>query len=474
LAVTSAAGSPVTITQPGITVNAVTVGSGLQVGASGSLGASNHGGTTVTLTSGDNNVLLSTSASLPGSSSIDVFVPNNNTVFSYTVQALEGQTGTTPVTVTATAPGFASGNGTVSLVQGAIDLIGVPASTTTLSPTNNIYARTGIPNSQTTPAFLIQLQAVRAGAPGGLTVTFTSQTAAVGDLVKAGPVTGASQTAVIPVLGTNTPTDTTSGGVLFRPLLSGNTVVSASASGFLAVTSAAGSPVTITQPGITVNAVTVGSGLQVGASGSLGASDHGGKIVTLTSSNGALLLSPNSTTPGTSSITVSVPDNNTVFSYVVQGLEGQSDTVTATITATASGFTDGVGTGAVVPPAFDVNGLPPTPTAGGADVNFYVRVGVANSTYAFLTQLQAVRAGAPAPLTVTITSNAPAIGTLVVTAGPNATQQVQILATQTNSPTTVGAGGVAFRPVAPGSVTVTSTIPSFIGTATAVTTVNVQ
>jgi hypothetical protein len=240
------------------------------------------------------------------------------------------------------------------------------------------------------------------------------------------------------------------------------------------VTSAAGSTVTITQPGITVNAVTVGSGLQVAASGSLGASDHGGKTVTLTSSNGALLLSPNSTTPGSSSITVFVADNNTVFNYTVQGLEGQSDTVTATITATASGFTDGTGTGAVVPPAFDVIGLPATPTAGGADVNFYVRVGIANSTYAFLTQLQAVRAGAPAPLTVTITSNAPSIGTLVVTAGPNVTQQVQILATQTNSPTSVSVGGVAFRPLAPGSVTVTSTIPGFIATPTAVTTVNVQ
>ncbi|MGH7895816.1 MAG: beta strand repeat-containing protein, partial [Candidatus Binatia bacterium] len=459
---------------PGITVNAATVGSGLQVGAFGNLGASNHGGTTVTLTSGNSNLLLSTSASLPGSSSITVFVPNNSTGFNYTVQALEGLTGTTPVTVTATAPGFASGSGTISLVQGAIDLIGPPTSTTTLSPTNNIYARSGIPNSQATPGFLTQLQVVRAGAPSALTVTFNSQTAAVGDLVKAGPSAGATQTAVIPVLGSNTPTDTTSGGVLFRPLLSGSTVISASLSGFLSVTSAAGSTVTVTQPGITVNAATVGSGLQVGAFGNLGASNHGGTTVTLTSSNAAVLLSPNTTTAGSSSITVFVPNNSTGFSYTVQGLEGRTDTVTAAITATASGFTDGIGTVQAVPPAFDVIGLPPTPTAGGPDVTFYVRVGIANSTGAFLTQLQAVRAGAPASLTVTITSNGPSIGTLVVTAGPNATQQVQILATQTNSPTSVSAGGVAFRPLASGTVIVTTTIPGFIATPTAVTTVNVQ
>ncbi|HTH64902.1 MAG TPA: hypothetical protein VL563_09445, partial [Gemmatimonadales bacterium] len=349
-----------------------------------------------------------------------------------------------------------------------------PTNTTTLSPTNNIYARTGIPNSQTSPSFLTQLQAVRAGAPSALTATFTSQTSAVGDLVKAGPVAGASQTAVIPLLGFNTPTDTTTGGVLFRPLLSGSTVISAAISGFLAVTSAAGTTVNVTQPPITVNAVTVGSGLQVGAGGNLGASNHGGKLVSIISSNPAVLVSPNTTTPGTDSIAVFVPNNSTSFSFVVQGIEGHTDTVTAAITAKASGFTDGSGTAAVVPPAFDVIGLPSTPTAGSADVAFYVRVGIANSTYQFLTQLQAVRAGAPAALTATITSNAPTIGTLVVTAGPGATQTVTIPALQTNSPTTVATGGVAFRPVATGPVTITTTISGYVGTASAITLIDVQ
>jgi hypothetical protein len=233
--------------------------------------------------------------------------------------------------------------------------------------------------------------------------------------------------------------------------------------------------VSITQPAITVSGATVGSGLQVGASGNLGATNHGGTTVTLTSSNPALLLSPNATTPGTSSINLFVPNGQTFFSYVIQGLEGQADTVVAAITAVGSGFTNGNGTADVIPPGFDVIGLPPSPTAGGADVSFYVRVGIPNSTGQFLNQLQAVRTGGPGPLTATATTNAPAIATLVGAAGlPNASQQVQIGVQQVNSPTSVGTGGVALRPVAAGGVTITTTIPGFIGTSNAVFSLTVQ
>jgi hypothetical protein len=124
--------------------------------------------------------------------------------------------------------------------------------------------------------------------------------------------------------GTNTPTDTTSGGVAILPQGSGTSTISAIAPGFLQVPSAVASPVTIAQPGISLGSGSVGSGLQVAASGSLGAPNHGGVGVTLTSGNAALLFSPTATTPGTSSITVNVPNGQTSFSYYVQGLEGQT------------------------------------------------------------------------------------------------------------------------------------------------------
>jgi hypothetical protein len=391
------------------------------------------------------------------------------------VQALEGQTGTTQVNVAASAPGFSNGSGTFDLVQGALDLIGVPGSTTTLSPISHIYARTGIPNSQAAPTFLTQLQAVRAGAPSPLTITFTSQTPAVGDLVKAGPSFSASQTATIPILAFNSPTDTSTGGVAFHPILAGSTVISASIPGFLQVNSSAGSTVNISQPALSLSSITVGSGLQVAHNGNLGASNHGGTTVTLTSSNPALLLSPNNTTAGTSSINVVVPDGQTFFSFVVQGLEGQTDTVVAAITAVGSGFTNGNGTAEVIPAGFDVIGIPANPTVAGGDHNFYVRTGIPSSNGAFLTQLQAVRAGAPGPLTATATSNNASRAILVNAAGQtNATQQVQIAVQQFQSPTTVGAGGVALRPVSVGTVTITTTIPGFVGTSSAVTVITVQ
>ncbi len=230
----------------------------------------------------------------------------------------------------------------------------------------------------------------------------------------------------------------------------------------------------IAQPGITVNGTTVGSGLQVNASGSLGAPNHGGVTVTLISSNGALLLSPDANTPGTSSINIFVPNGTQSFGFYEQGLEGQTDTVTAAITATASGFTTGNGTADVVPAAFDVIGLPSSPTAGGPDVAFYVRTGIADQTYAFLNQLQNVRAGAPAPLNVTISTNAVAIGPLVTSSGTAATVPLQIPTLTSNTPTSVAAGGVAFRPAAAGTATITTTIPGLIGTTSAITFITIQ
>ena len=428
-----------------------------------------------TALAGGVNLLLAPDATTVGTGSITLSLPLGAQSFSYYVQGREGQTGTTSVTVTASAAGFADGTAAMSLVQGAIDLIGPPANTTTLSPISNIYARTGIPNSQTAPAFLTQLQSVRFGAPSALTVDFRSSAAAVADLLKAGPSASGSQTATIPIGSANSPTDTTSGGVAIRPLLSGTTTITASVTGFLQVTSAAGSVVTIAQPGITVNGATVGSGLQVNASGSLGAPNHGGVTVTVRSSNGALLISPDAVTPGTSSVDIFVPNGAQFFSFYIQGLEGHAtDTVTVAITATASGFTTGNGTADVVPAGFDVIGLPASPTAGGPDVAFYARTGIANQTYTFLTQLQSVRAGAPAPLDVTFSTDAVAIGPLVTSSGTAASVPLQIPVLGFNTPTSVATGGVAFRPAAAGTATITVTIPGLVGTSSAITTIVVQ
>src|SRR5262249_61354062 len=129
----------------------------------------------------------------------------------------------------------------------APDLQGTPASTTTLSPSSFAYARVGIANFNNTA--LNQLQAVRAGAPGPLTVTFTIPPDGVGELLKKATAPGVTQTATIAIGQSNSPTDTTSGGVAYHPLTPGSSTVGATISGFIATT-AATRPITVSAPGI--------------------------------------------------------------------------------------------------------------------------------------------------------------------------------------------------------------------------------
>jgi hypothetical protein len=230
--------------------------------------------------------------------------------------------------------------------------------------------------------------------------------------------------------------------------------------------------VAISQPAVTLNAQVVGSGLQTATSGSLGASSHGGVTVVLSSSNPALLLAPDANTPGASTTSVFVGNGQTSFSFYVQGLEGRTDTVTAAVTAVASGFTNGNGTVDVIPPSFDVSGLPATATAGGADDAFTIRVGRANNNLpgSFLTSLQAVRAGAPGPVIVTVSAVPTTVGTLVTGSGTGSPAQVQIAPGQSSTLN----NAVAFHPVGAGSVTLTTTIPGMVGATNAIATITVN
>jgi hypothetical protein len=67
-------------------------------------------------------------------------------------------------------------------------------------------------------------------------------------------------------------------------------------------------------------------------------------------------------------------------------------------------------------------------------------------------------------LSATVTSSTPAVGTLVTTAGAAGSRTVVIPQTTSSSPSTVAAGGVAFRALATGQTTVSATIPGFIVT----------
>jgi hypothetical protein len=179
--------------------------------------------------------------------------------------------------------------------------------------------------------------------------------------------------------------------------------------------------------------------------------------VTLRSSNpNVFQVSPNDSTPGSDSIQVFVPDGSTQVPFYLQGVEGAQ--ATATLTATAAGFTNGVSSVEVVPPALDLVSLSTQHTAGANDDVFWVRLGVpyANDTGIWIQQ--AIRAGGTA-LTATVTSSNAAAAQLVTSGGSGGSVSVTIQPGEFRSPTTLATGGVLIDPVAAGSTSVTATIP---------------
>jgi hypothetical protein len=307
-------------------------------------------------------------------------------------------------------------------------------------------------------------------------VTFTTPANGIGELLKKATPSGVTQTATIPIGLTNSPTDTTTGGVAFHPLAGlGPTTVSATIPGYIATSQATRSTTNAT-PGITVGSLTVGSGLQANTTFTLGAPNHGNFSVTLTSSDPAILLAPDAATAGQTQITIPVADGVQTVGFYVQGLEGLTTTVSGSITVSAAAFTDGTAAETIVQPALDLQGVPATMAVGAPDANSYVRTGIANVGNTALNQLQAVRAGLPGgSLSVSVTSSNVSAATLVNSVGATGSPQtVQILSGQTNSPTTVGAGGVAVRRVATGTSSISAAISGFITTGQGTRSVTVQ
>lgn len=457
------------VTQPvsTININSLSIASGLQEAGGAFLSASQHGGATVTLTSTNPSAfLIDTLSNGPGYTTIVKTLPNGSSSFTYYAQALESQTGSSYVRMS--EPRFASDSVLMTAVVGGVEIQGLPGSTTPLSADNSFYVQIGLLNGQNTG--LVRVQNRRGGASGVLTATLTSSVPSVATIVDSlsipnGNATGTARIAqgiyYTPTSGPAT------GGLGFHPLLLGTTTVSATLPGFITATTNGVRTVGVTQPGITLSVSSggpVGSGLQESGSGSLGASQHGGTTVTLTSSDStAIKLAPNTTTAGAASIQIFVPDGQQGFSYYVQGMEGFVSPSTVTVTAVASGFTNGTASATVQQPAIEVQQLGGPYTAGGADVNFYAQIGLANAQNSALIRVQNVRAGGPGPINVSFTSSSVATATLVDSTGTGSPRTAQIPpGLYYTSPSGTAQGGVAFRPLVAGQSTVSASSPGFL------------
>jgi hypothetical protein len=471
---------PITVTAP--LINMFTpaqgtgrLGAGLQDQGSGSLQTANPGpgSLTVHLVSSQPSVLLlAPDANTQGTATLDVLVPINQSGFSYFVQGVEGASGT--VTITASASGYTNGTVAVTVAQPGFDILGVPSTITTLAANDAFFVRLGVPNSGHTA--LAAEQAIRTGG-SAVTATVRNANTTAAKLVTS--VGGGQQVTVQIAVGqARSPSTVATGGVEYDPLAVGIDTVSASIPGFTIFQGAPDSvAVSVTTP--LINMFTpaqgtgrLGVGLQDNGSGSLQTANPGPTSLTvhLVSSNpSVLLIAPDAITPGTPTLDVQVPANQSGISYFVQGV----GTGTATISASAPAYANGTSpTVTVVTPGFDILGLSTSISSQAANDPFQIRLGAPNVTNTSLVAEQSVAAGG-SPLTVTITSSSSTAAQLVTTATTGLSVNVSIAAGQARSPSTVATGGVDFDPLAQGSTTVSAAISGFLAMTTGSILVNV-
>jgi hypothetical protein len=227
---TTAGSANVNVTTPGINMEGfpLTLGSGLQTGGGNLpralLQASNHGGVTVRIQSSNPALaLVSSSSSTPGTPFVDVPVADGQTVARFFVHGLEGVEG--DVVITASASGFADGNGTANVIPAALRLSGLATSAFAGGADDPFLVQLGTPNA--TGSTLATQQAVRAGGTP-VTVTLASSNPAAGVLVTP-TETGATVTVTVGP-------GESQAAVSFRPLAAGATTVTAAAPGVIATT----------------------------------------------------------------------------------------------------------------------------------------------------------------------------------------------------------------------------------------------
>jgi hypothetical protein len=258
------------------------------------------------------------------------------------------------VTYSATAPGFGTANGTVTLAKSGF-LVGGPFgltqdfTTSTLSQPSSIDVQTAVLDAS---GNYLGTQSLAGGSP--VQVNVASQNTSVGAI------------AVSPVTMLPANNDVTT---LFQPMGKGSTVISVSAPApFVTPAQGASITATVSTPGILLtDGVTVGKNLSQQGVIILPATPSTDLTVTLTVASGQLALSANGTDSGSSTINVVIPAGTINGTYYMYGLD---TTGTATVSAVAPGYVTSTGTLTLVPSGVIIYGTLGasgiTASAGGA------------------------------------------------------------------------------------------------------------
>ena len=435
------------------------VGSGLQSSElTARLSTSQHGGVFVSIATSDSTIALVASSSQDiGHPTASNYVANGATDARFVVQGLENTTGTVDVTVS--APGFADAVFSVDVTAPAFRVVGLATAIDVPDPDDAFYVQTGRLNAGGTS--FAAVEPLRVGGPGGV-VTIGVSDAGVAELVTTA-LTG--QTVEVTMVGgeQNSPTSVAAGGVAFSPLAPGPVDVAVTMPGFTPLN---GGIVSVTvgpgELGFISMPAKVGAGLITGSLYvTINGSAHGGTTLHLTSLDSTrVLLSGAPATPGQGSIDLIIPNGSTNVQFWAHGLEGVSGLAGVSVVATGyATISDGI---EVVVPGTDITGLTSTIDTLDQPDAFYVRIGVPGASN--LTSVQNLRPGSPGVDVALICDN-PAVGQLVTTTATNDTVVVRIEAGQSNTPTSVAAGGVGFDGVGLGTAGVRPVIAGFNPTA---------
>ena len=355
----NAGGSPQAVTLSGnatvspLSLSDVTLGANLEKLVTVSINPPPASELPVTITSSDpSKVLLSTdtTGTTAGSVSITPSIhAGADSIFpGFYVQAL-GSTGTATLTVTAT--GYPTITANVTIGKSGFVLVGPDGtgsdfSTIAGTPDSALtVAVKNLDNSNnpydTNPAARIS---------GGLTVNVpvNSATPAAGTVVNSpAQFTGASSNG---------------SSITFHPIAQGTTLLSLgtpSLAGFTVPAMGTSLTATVQPPIIQINPATIGANLEVTGTARLSTpAPTGGVVVTITSSDpNSVLLSTDTTSLGSESIMLTVPEGTGATSgfppFVIQGLTSSG---IVQLTATATGYQNGTANVALTPSAFLING----------------------------------------------------------------------------------------------------------------------
>jgi len=331
---------------------------------------------TVTLTSNSPNLLLSKTATAVGTMGpITVTIPAagySAPQFYVQVAASSG----TPATITENIPGYNPTTVTVNFTPSGFILQG-GTTTTTLSAASSVYV-TFVQLDPTTlaPGIALTLRPGLTTFNVGLTDTNTPANVGTLGSNSISFASGDSQHQT-----TFQPNSSGSGGTAVIGFGTNSGV------GYSTPSNDATTTFTVTAPGTSVQAVTIGNYMQATTSGSLAVQAPTGGVTVTVSAPSGILLSTSASAVGKTSLpfTLSAGQSSTPTFYV-QSQGGGAGTVNLTISA--PGYTNGTGVVTVYPSGFALQGSNFTTTVGDNPTTLTIVPAALDPTYLNIYQVQ--------------------------------------------------------------------------------------